>query len=150
LQAVKQTNLDEIFNIIDDAKPRLVVIDSAQTLACFNPITDEELETGSPKAIGVAIQAMRDYAHREKVSFIVIGHVTKDGTNAGGRSGLDHAVDTMLYFDGDQGDTRRVLKCDSKNRFGETGFKARVYFEMTDKGLVVVDKNEKKEEELNI
>lgn len=136
LKIVRETQLDNILDHIDDIRPKVVVIDSTQTIECISPITDEDLEAGSTSAIRTAVKILCDYAQAENVAIILVGHVTADGSIAGPHSGLHHAVDVLLYFSGQENDSLRILKCDSKNRFGPAGPHVFARFDMTEKGLI--------------
>ena len=111
-------------------RPRVVIIDSIQTL--FEPDLD-----GIPGSVGqvraTAARLVR-VAKSLDITMIVVGHVTKDGTLAGPRV-LEHVVDTVLYFEGDNDHAFRIVRA-AKNRFGsvsEIGI-----FEMAETGLVEV------------
>lgn len=140
----KETDIDRIFEKIDEIKPSVVAMDSIQTVVCTNGSGDE-LEPGSPTSIKCAIREFMDYGKKNGIVFIVIGHVTKDGAISGPRA-LEHYVDVSIYFSGEKTKKERELVCGSKNRFGETPRSAR--FNMTGEGLVaVVEKEAEKESE---
>lgn len=112
-------------------RPDVVVVDSVQTL--FDPACE-----GLPGSVGqiraTASRLVR-IAKASDVVFLVVGHVTKDGSIAGPRI-LEHIVDTVLYFEGDSQHAFRIVRA-QKNRFGpaaEVGI-----FEMTERGLVEVE-----------
>ena len=141
LEVIRQTELDEILFHVEDAQAKVVVIDSVQTLACSSQRSGEDLDQGSAASISVAMRTIADHIQKDAqdVAVIAIGHVTQDGSISGPRSGLLHAVDCVLYFDGKPQETRRVLRADGKNRFGATaGPEAVAYFEMTPQGLIAV------------
>ena len=121
------TNVESILQHAQQAKPRVMVIDSIQTM-----YTDQL--TSAPGAVAQvresAAQLVR-YAKQTHTALFLVGHVTKEGTLAGPRV-LEHMVDTVLYFEGDAGQRFRLVRA-FKNRFGavnELGV-----FAMTDKGL---------------
>lgn len=109
-----ETNVE---SIIEESKSnlsdiRLLIIDSIQTL------WSEEL-SGSPGAIGQVREStlkLLDFAKKEHLPIILIGHVTKEGTIAGPKT-LEHIVDTVLYLEGDRFQSLRLLRT-NKNRFG--------------------------------
>lgn len=131
---VRETDLDIILDHIDEHKPAIVAIDSIQTIA-----VDDDLDVGSAASIKAAVRAFMDYAKEEGVAIVIIGHVTKGGALGGPRA-LEHYVDTNLYL-ANAGGIDRVLKCESKNRYGAVPKQAK--FRMTEAGLVeVVEKDE--------
>lgn len=125
------THVENILNHIQKEKPRVIVIDSIQTM-------HTSLLTSAPGSVGqVRESAMQlvSYAKQTGTALFLIGHVTKDGNIAGPRV-LEHIVDAVLYFEGEQDSTYRMIRA-VKNRFGavnELGI-----FAMTDKGLKEVN-----------
>lgn len=143
LEAVREKNLDQVIWQVEDQRAKIVIVDSVQSLEVDSEYADYPLAPGSTHAIATALKQITDYAAREdEVAWILIGHVTADGSISGPHSGLLHAVDCVLYFDGEKGKTRRVLRAE-KNRFGSTGPEARCEFDMTAKGLVPVEPAER-------
>lgn len=127
--AVRETDLDSILDHAEEHKPKVLAIDSIQTVS-----VDDDLEIGSAASIKAAIRALMDFAKEENVAIVVIGHVTKGGALGGPRA-LEHYVDTNLFLaNADNGE--RVLRCDSKNRYGPVPRQAR--FRMTETGLVEI------------
>lgn len=127
IQLLTETCVESILNHAQSAKPQLMVIDSIQT------IYTEQL-TSAPGGVSQiresAAQLVR-YAKQTNTALFIVGHVTKEGTLAGPRV-LEHMVDTVLYFDGEQGERYRLVRA-VKNRFGavnELGV-----FAMTEEGL---------------
>ncbi len=124
-----ETIIEESTNNLSTIK--LLIIDSIQTL------WSEEL-SGTPGAIGQVREStlkLLDFAKREHLPIILIGHVTKEGTIAGPKT-LEHIVDTVLYLEGDRFQSLRLLRT-NKNRFGpvdEVGV-----FSMEDVGMREVD-----------
>jgi len=121
------TQIETILNQAQISKPKIIVIDSIQTMF------SDEL-SAAPGAVSqvreCAAQLVR-FAKQTQTSVFLVGHVTKEGTLAGPRV-LEHMVDTVLYFEGDSGQRFRLIRA-VKNRFGavnELGV-----FAMTDKGL---------------
>lgn len=130
--AVRETDLDVILDIIDERQPAIVVVDSAQTI-----FVDDELEVGGAASIKVAIRELMKAAKETNTTIIVIGHVTKGGA-IGGPKALEHYVDCSFHLSGTKTSKIRTLRCDSKNRFGDTPRQAR--FTMGDDGLTALDK----------
>lgn len=109
-----ETSTEQIFRHSEDLQPHLIIIDSIQTLR--SPLLDS-----SPGSIGQVRQTaseMMKYAKETGIPIFLIGHITKDGSIAGPKT-LEHMVDTVIQFEGDQHTTYRILRT-SKNRFGNT------------------------------
>src|SRR5215212_4233070 len=130
-RVLSETDVDVIEATILEERPRIVVVDSIQTL--YSP----EL-SGAPGGVGqvreCAARLMR-LAKSEGIAVILVGHVTKEGSIAGPRV-LEHMVDTVLQFEGDRFQSFRVLRA-LKNRFGSTNEVG--VFEMTGRGMVEVE-----------
>ena len=111
---VCDTALESIFQHIETEQPDLVIIDSIQT------ISTETVESspGSLSQIRECAAALLRYAKSGGPSIILIGHITKEGSLAGPKV-LEHIVDTVLQFEGDQHYLYRILRS-QKNRFGST------------------------------
>ena len=107
-----ETNLRQILDTLERMRPRLLVVDSIQTMA----LPDVESSAGSVAQVRECASALMEFAKRTDCATFVIGHVTKDGTIAGPRL-LEHLVDTVLYFEGDNGADYRIVRA-HKNRFG--------------------------------
>ena len=114
LLVVCDTSLENIFHHIEEEQPDLVVIDSIQTIA------SETIESspGSLSQIRECAAALLKHAKSGGPSIILIGHINKEGTLAGPKV-LEHIVDTVLQFEGDQHYLYRILRS-QKNRFGST------------------------------
>ncbi len=125
-----ETNLESILEHTGNCSPGLVVIDSIQTLHT----EAVESSAGSVTQIRECTQRLLSYAKRTQTPFIIIGHITKDGSLAGPKV-LEHIVDAVLQFEGDQHYMYRILRS-IKNRFGSTSEIG--IFEMTGKGLMEV------------
>jgi DNA repair protein RadA/Sms len=125
-----ETTLRGVVEAIERVAPQLVVIDSVQTIA------DERVSSGpgTPTQVRTCAQQLVVEAKRRGAAVVLVGHVTKDGTLAGPRQ-LEHAVDTVLSFEGDRHHALRLLRA-AKHRFGPTSELG--LFEMTDGGLVGV------------
>ena len=109
-----ETNTKNIFSTIELMNPQLVIIDSIQTL--YSPILDS-----TPGSIGQVRQCageMMKFAKETHTPVFLVGHITKDGSLAGPKV-LEHMVDTVLQFEGDQHLAYRILRT-TKNRFGST------------------------------
>jgi len=123
-----------IENIIiqaDQVKPKVLIVDSIQTLCSMNLSS----APGSVSQVRECAAQLVQFAKNTGTSVFIVGHVTKDGSLAGPRV-LEHMVDTVLYFEGDQDNKFRAIRA-VKNRFGavnELGI-----FLMTDKGLKEVN-----------
>ncbi len=109
-----ETNTKNIFLAIETLQPNLVIVDSIQTL--FSPLLDS-----TPGSIGQVRQCageLMKFAKETETPVVLVGHITKDGTLAGPKV-LEHMVDTVLQFEGDQHLAYRILRT-TKNRFGST------------------------------
>ncbi len=126
-----ETNVDEIIAHIEQLKPRLVVIDSIQTVYL------EELSSaaGSISQVRESAARLMQTAKTTNVAIFLVGHVTKAGAIAGPRV-LEHIVDTVLYLEGERFHAYRLLRS-VKNRFGATSEVG--VFEMTQEGMIEVD-----------
>ena len=109
-----ETSLENIFDNIKEVVPELIVIDSIQTIA-----TDTvESSPGSVTQVRECAATLLHYAKSSGVPVILIGHSNKEGTLAGPKI-LEHIVDTVIQFEGDQHYMYRILRS-IKNRFGST------------------------------
>lgn len=126
-----ETNLNLILDVFERENPFIVVIDSIQT------IYRDELETspGTVNQIRECTTALLDYAKKNNVAVIIIGHITKDGLIAGPKA-LEHIVDTVIQFSGEKNYSFRILRA-IKNRFGSTNEIG--IFEMHEDGLKEVE-----------
>ena len=109
-----ETSLENIYGYVQEVKPELLVIDSIQT------ISTEMVETspGSVPQVRECAASLLHFAKNSNVPVILIGHINKEGTLAGPKI-LEHIVDTVIQFEGDQHYMYRILRR-SKNRFGST------------------------------
>ena len=114
MQLLCETNLEVIREVIERRKPDVVVIDSIQTM--FHE--DVSSAPGSVSQVRESTNILMQIAKGMGVSIFIVGHVTKEGNVAGPR-GLEHMVDTVLYFEGDRHASYRILR-GVKNRFGST------------------------------
>jgi DNA repair protein RadA/Sms len=130
LYLVTETNLEAILEHVESVKPRILVIDSIQTV--YRP--DMESSAGSISQVRESASRLRELAKTSGIAVFVIGHVTKQGTIAGPRV-LEHIVDTVLYLEGDRFQAYRLLRS-VKNRFGATSEVG--VFEMQERGMIEV------------
>jgi DNA repair protein RadA/Sms len=114
LMILCENSLETIFEHIREAQPELVIIDSIQTIAT----EDVESSAGSIAQVRECASALLRFAKTSGVPVILIGHITKEGTLAGPKI-LEHIVDTVIQFEGDQHHVYRILRS-IKNRFGST------------------------------
>jgi len=127
LDLLAEINLEKILATLQTHKPNIAVIDSIQT------VYSEALQSapGSVAQVRECSAQLTRLAKQLGITVILVGHVTKEGALAGPRV-LEHIVDTVLYFEGDQNSSFRLIRA-FKNRFGavnELGV-----FAMTEKGL---------------
>jgi DNA repair protein RadA/Sms len=109
-----ENSLEAIFDQIKEVQPEMVVIDSIQTIST----EDVESSAGSIAQVRECASALLRFAKTSGVPVILIGHITKEGTLAGPKI-LEHIVDTVIQFEGDQHYMYRILRS-IKNRFGST------------------------------
>ena len=109
-----ENSLEAIFDQIKEVQPELIVIDSIQTIST----EDVESSAGSIAQVRECASALLRFAKTSGVPVILIGHITKEGTLAGPKI-LEHIVDTVIQFEGDQHYMYRILRS-IKNRFGST------------------------------
>jgi len=127
LRLLTETNVEKIISTVTQEQPAIIVVDSIQTIF-----------TESASAVPGSVSQVREsaaqlvrFAKQTGIALFLVGHVTKEGVLAGPRV-LEHMVDTVLYFEGDQNSRFRIIRA-VKNRFGavnELGV-----FAMTGKGL---------------
>ena len=111
---VCETSLEQIYTHIKNVKPELVVIDSIQTIAT----EVVESSPGSITQVRECAASILKFAKETGTPVILIGHINKEGSIAGPKV-LEHIVDTVLQFEGDQHYMYRILRS-IKNRFGST------------------------------
>ena len=122
-----ETLMDNILAEAESAAPDLVIVDSVQTMYSQNV----ESTAGSVSQVKEVAASLLRFAKGSGIPVILIGHITKEGTIAGPKV-LEHIVDVVLQFDGENRGAYRVLRS-IKNRFGSTSELA--VFEMTGAGL---------------
>ena len=126
-----ETDIDIIQDTILELNPKLVIIDSIQTM-----YSDEITSgPGSVSQVREITSRIMKICKQESITTIIIGHVTKDGNIAGPRV-LEHMVDTVLYLEGERYFSYRILR-GVKNRFGSTNEIG--MFEMRDVGMCEID-----------
>ncbi|MFH1653147.1 MAG: DNA repair protein RadA [Pseudomonadota bacterium] len=122
-----ENNVERIIAALKKETPKLVVIDSIQTL-----FTDDiQSAPGTVSQVRETAARLIQFTKKTGTALLIIGHVTKDGSIAGPKI-LEHMVDTVLYFEGERGHPYRILRT-IKNRFGATNEIG--VFEMTGLGL---------------
>jgi DNA repair protein RadA/Sms len=131
LRFVPGRDLTGVVETATEARPFLLAVDSVQTLRD----AASQHVPGGPAQVRLSADALVGIAKELDIAVVMTGHVTKDGDVAGPRT-LEHAVDTMLSFEGDARSGMRLLAA-GKNRFGHEGELA--WFEMTAHGLVEID-----------
>lgn len=109
-----ETSLETIFEHIKTVQPEIVVVDSIQTIAT----EDADSSPGSITQVRECASALLRFAKSSSIPVILIGHINKEGTLAGPKI-LEHIVDTVIQFEGDQHHLYRILRA-IKNRFGST------------------------------
>lgn len=121
------TSLEDVFKHIEEVEPQLVVVDSIQTIA------SESIESaaGSVSQVRECSAQLLRYAKTSNVPVILIGHINKEGSIAGPKV-LEHIVDAVLQFEGDNHYMYRILRS-IKNRFGSTSELG--IYEMCQRGL---------------
>jgi len=127
---VTETDVESILQHVEAIKPRVLIIDSIQTV--YDPAIDNS--AGSVTQLRECADRFRNLAKSSDLAVFLIGHVTKEGIIAGPRL-LEHMVDTVLYLEGDRFQSFRLLRA-VKNRFGATDEVG--VFEMRGRGLMEV------------
>jgi len=130
LYILAETELEAVMETIQRLKPRMVVVDSIQTMSSLKL----ESAPGSISQVRECALQFIQLAKNDNVPVILVGHVTKEGYLAGPKV-LEHMVDTLLLFEGDRDHFYRILRA-VKNRFGST--REVGVFEMVNKGLLDV------------
>ena len=130
LMFLGETDIDIVKEAISEMQPKLVIIDSIQTMY------SEEITAaaGSVSQVREITSQIMRICKAQQITTIIIGHVTKEGKIAGPRV-LEHMVDTVLYLEGERFNTYRILRA-VKNRFGSTNEIG--MFEMRQEGMCEV------------
>jgi len=130
LYVLTETSLEAIIAQVEQLKPRMLIVDSIQTVYCAGLTSG----AGSVSQVREAGSRLMHVAKGEDLPIFIVGHVTKAGAIAGPKV-LEHMVDTVLYLEGDRFHTYRLLRS-VKNRFGPTPEVG--VFEMGSEGMVEV------------
>ena len=130
LLVLSETNLGDVLEAVNTEQPDVLIVDSIQTL--YNDALDAA--AGSVSQVKDCTLSLMQVAKGQGITVFVIGHVNKEGSIAGPKV-LEHMVDCVLYFEGDQHTSYRILRA-AKNRFGATNEIG--VFEMEDVGLTEV------------
>ncbi|MBP3234013.1 MAG: DNA repair protein RadA [Eubacterium sp.] len=127
LMLLSDNDIDNIEGQIDALKAEVVIIDSIQTIMS----ADIDNAPGTISQVREVTARLLQIAKQKDAAVFIVGHVTKEGTVAGPRT-LEHMVDSVLYFEGDESGGFRLLRA-NKNRFGSTNEIG--VFNMVDSGL---------------
>lgn len=130
LFVISENNLQKALQAVDKLKPKLIIVDSIQTV--FLP--EFESAPGSLTQVRECTGKLLYLTKSRNVATWLVGHMTKEGMIAGPKV-LEHLVDTVLYFEGEKGQAFRLLRT-YKNRFGSTNEVG--VFEMAGEGLLPV------------
>lgn len=130
LYILSETRLTDILDATNSIQPDILIVDSVQTLYR----EENESAPGSVSQVKDCTMALMQLSKSEGITVFVVGHINKDGAIAGPKV-LEHMVDCVLYFEGDQNSSYRMLRA-AKNRFGSTNEIG--VFEMADSGLLEV------------
>ena len=127
---LSETRMSEVLEAVESVKPDILIADSIQTL--YNETN--ESSPGSVSQVKDCTMSLMTVSKQEGLTVFVVGHINKDGAIAGPKV-LEHMVDCVLLFEGDQHSSYRLLRA-AKNRFGSTNEIG--VFEMIDSGLIEV------------
>ena len=127
---LSETRMSEVLAAVESVKPDILIADSIQTL--YNEAN--ESSPGSVSQVKDCTMSLMTVSKQEGLTVFVVGHINKDGAIAGPKV-LEHMVDCVLLFEGDQHSSYRLLRA-AKNRFGSTNEIG--VFEMIDSGLIEV------------
>lgn len=114
MSLLAENNLENIIATLEKNKSNIVILDSISVMYS-NEVNGT---AGSIGQVRYITEKIVEYGKQNNITFIIIGHVTKDGSLAGPKT-LEHMVDTVLYFEGDKFDHLRILRS-LKNRFGSS------------------------------
>jgi DNA repair protein RadA/Sms len=131
LQILNTNLLEDILFHLENAKPKIAIIDSIQTIYS----AETEGEPGNVSQVKTIAIKLLELAKKQNIALIFIGHITKEGSLAGPKT-LEHLVDAVFYLEGEKNSDLRILRS-VKNRFGSTN--ELLIFEMTGKGLQIVE-----------
>lgn len=127
LLVISESHVESILQLIKSKKPKVVVIDSIQTMSFLNGKTIP----GSVSIIREVTSELMEVAKKNNITVFIVGHITKSGNIAGPMT-LEHMVDTVLFMEGDSTHSFRLLRS-KKNRFGSTNEVG--IFDMDENGL---------------
>lgn len=130
--ALEEQDLDSILYQMEEVAPTVVIVDS------INAISVEDYAPGSTSGMRIAAREIYKYTQTNGVGLFLVTQVDKSGTEFSGPKELEHIIDTSLFLDG-----KRILRCDSKNRFGLTPASQRL--QMTEAGLIEIADEEVEE-----
>lgn len=125
-----ETDMTSIVNTINDIKPDIIIIDSIQTI--YN--SEIAVAAGSISQVRDCTMSIMRLAKENNFTAFIVGHINKEGNIAGPKV-LEHIVDCVLYFEGEQHLSFRILRA-AKNRFGSTNEIG--VFEMAESGLIEI------------
>ena len=128
---LSETDITSVISNIDQTDPEIVIIDSIQTMSDYN----SDSAPGSVSQVKECTMRLMRVAKERGLTVFIVGHVNKEGSLAGPKV-LEHMVDCVLYFEGEQNTSFRLLRA-AKNRFGSTNEIG--VFEMGDAGLKSVE-----------
>jgi DNA repair protein RadA/Sms len=127
IQLASETELEKVISLVVEKRPHVLIMDSLQTFVS----TQSSSSPGSVSQVREIAQRLMVLAKSAGIAVWLVGHVTKDGQIAGPKT-VEHMVDTVLYFEGEGGQSYRLLRT-VKNRFGSTHELG--VFEMDEGGL---------------
>lgn len=131
IYVLSETDISSVITNISETEPDILIIDSIQTVSDY----DNDSAPGSVSQVRECTMRIMRVAKEQNLTVFIVGHVNKEGTLAGPKI-LEHMVDCVLYFEGDQNSSFRLLRA-AKNRFGSTNEIG--VFEMNDIGLSSVE-----------
>ena len=130
LYLLSETNLEDMLESVNEIQPDILIVDSIQTM--YNG--DQTASPGSVGQVKECAMTLMQLAKGRGITVFVIGHINKEGSLAGPKV-LEHMVDCVLYFEGEEHMSYRILRA-AKNRFGATNEIG--VFEMGEEGLAEV------------
>lgn len=131
LYVLAETEIEAILSSVEELRPQILILDSIQTVSC----SELDAAPGSVSQVRECTMRLMRLAKEETLTVFVVGHITKEGSIAGPKV-LEHMVDCVLYFEGEQNTSFRILHA-AKNRFGSTNEIG--VFEMSEEGLRCVE-----------
>lgn len=131
IYVLAETNINSVIEAIDKLQPDILILDSIQTVSDY----DNDSAPGSVSQVRECTMRLMRVAKENGLTVFIVGHINKEGSIAGPKV-LEHMVDCVLYFEGEQNTTFRLLRA-VKNRFGSTNEIG--VFEMIDTGLQCID-----------